>query len=78
MKGRRQVKEGFLSFEADNWDMDCVCVPEGGEPSRQTIYIHIPEERNDLTPIHFNRKLEKIYKILLPWKGKYLSVEKSP
>jgi hypothetical protein len=26
MNGRRQVKEGFLSF-LDNWDMDCVCVP---------------------------------------------------
>ena len=36
--------------------------------------IQIPKERNDLTPIHFYRKLAKIDKILLPWKGKYLSI----
>ena len=36
--------------------------------------IHIPKEINDLTSIHFNRKLAKIDKILLPWKGKYLSI----
>ena len=36
--------------------------------------ILIPKERNDLTTIHFNRKLAKIDKILLPWKGKYLSI----
>ena len=36
--------------------------------------MQIPKERNDLTPIHFYRKLAKIDKILLPWKGKYLSI----
>ena len=36
--------------------------------------IQIPKERNDLTPINVCRKLAKIDKILLPWKGKYLSI----
>ena len=36
--------------------------------------IQIPKERNDLTPINVYRKLAKIDKILLPWKGKYLSI----
>ena len=34
----------------------------------------IPQERNDLTPINLYRKLAKIDMILLPWKGKYLSI----
>ena len=34
--------------------------------------IHIPQEINEHTTIHFNIKLEKIDKILLPWKGFYL------
>lgn len=36
--------------------------------------IQIPKERNNLTPIHFYRKLAKIDKILLPWKEKYLPI----
>jgi hypothetical protein len=42
--------------------------------------IHIPKERNDLTTIHFNRKLAKLDKILQPWKGQHMYsifVEKS-
>jgi hypothetical protein len=37
-----------------------------------TLYTY--PEINYLTPISFNRKLAKIAKILLPWKGKYLSI----
>ena len=36
--------------------------------------IQILKERNYLTPINVYRKLAKIDKILLPWKGKYLSI----
>jgi hypothetical protein len=36
--------------------------------------IHILKERSDLTTIPFNRTLAKIDKILLQWKGKYLSI----
>ena len=38
------------------------------------LTIQIPKERNDLPPINVDRKLAKIDKILLKWKGKYLSI----
>ena len=41
------------------------------------LVIQIPKEINDLTTIPFNRKLAKIDKILLPWKGKYLYLWKN-
>ena len=39
-----------------------------------TYSVYKSQKKNDLTPIIFYRKLAKIDKILLPWKGKYLSI----
>jgi hypothetical protein len=39
-----------------------------------TYSVYKSQKKEILTPIIFYRKLAKIDKILLPWKGKYLSI----
>lgn len=40
----------------------------------KVLGIQIPENINEISEINFNSKLEKIEKILMPWKGNYLTI----
>jgi hypothetical protein len=49
---------------------------EASQTKEDTKTTNTSEDRKEeiLNPIHFYRNLAKIDKILLPWKGKYLSI----
>ena len=62
------------SLKNAHFTLPCSLPIKSSDGNVDILGIQIQKERNDLTPIHFYRKLPKIDKFLLPWKGKYMSI----
>lgn len=63
------------SLRGTDFGLQCQAPVKWCNGSVDVLGIHIPDNPKDLVKINYDRKLEKIEKVLQPWKGRNLTLQ---